>query len=149
MTVERSVVSILAALVFASAGAAGAQAPTRDSTAVAMRIERLPVLDYDGNVIPEELISAAMRPGFGRILRPLLGAIVGALAFTATNYGDHDCDIYDPCTPREEWRRNFAPFTGVIVGVLVGAAIPDGAVNRSKAVELIRSRRRADNAAQK
>lgn len=148
MTVERSVVPILAVLLFASAGAGGAQAPTRDSTAVAMSIQRLPVLDYDGNVIPEDSIAAVMRPG-GRILRPLLGALVGLIAFTATNQPGFACDIYDPCTPREKWRRDVAPVTGLFVGLMVGIAIPNGSVSRSQAVELIRSRRRADKAAQK
>lgn len=148
MTVERSVVPILAVLLFASAGAADAQAPTRDSTAVAMSIQRLPVLDYDGNVIPEDSIAAAMRRG-GRVMRPLLGALAGLLVFTATNQAGHACDIYDPCTPREKWRRDVAPVTGLLVGLMVGIAMPNGSVNRSQAVELIRSRRRADKAAQR
>jgi hypothetical protein len=149
MTFARSVVPILVLVLVSTARAIGAQGPTRDSTAVAFSIQRLPVLDLDGNVIPEDSITAVMQPGHTPFWRPALGVFGGLLMFTVMNLAGHDCDIYDPCTPREEWRQNAAPLTGMLIGLLVSLAYPDGSINRQQAVQLIRGRRQADKAAPK
>src|SRR5688572_3217392 len=46
-----------------------------------LQVDRIAVLDDDGNVIPEELIRATMRPERFRILRPVVGAIAGMTIF--------------------------------------------------------------------
>jgi hypothetical protein len=107
------------------------------------------VLDLDGNVIPEDSITATMRPGHTPIWRPALGVFAGLVMFAVVNQPGHDCDIYDPCTPREEWRQSAAPLTGMLVGLLVSLAFPDGSINRVQAVQLIRGRRQADKTAPK
>lgn len=124
-----------------------AQQPTVDASAVAMRAQPLPVLDDYGVAISEDLIRATMR-GKGRraLLNPLTGALIGLSVFAlATNPG-LECSIYEPCTPREEFYMNTGPVVGMIVGILVGAALPDGSVNREQAVALLRDRRRAASA---
>ena len=116
---------------------------------MAVRAERLPVLDDDGNVIPEDLIAATMRPGGHNVLRPLVGVLMGLLVFVVTSQPQNDaaCDIYEPCTPREEWRRTYAPWTGLAVGLMVGFALPNGSIDRWKAVETLRAQRRTEKAA--
>ena len=128
---------------------ANAQQPTVDATAVAVRAERLPVLDDDGNVIPEAAIQQLMRPPKWQIRRPLVGALFGMLMFTLANQpaGNADCSVYTPCTPREEWRQGSAPLVGLIVGTMLGFATPDGRVDRWRAVEMIREARRNAKAA--
>lgn len=121
-----------------------AQQPTVDASAVAMRARPLPVLDKYGEVISEELIRATMR-GKGRraVFNPIILALLGGIAFAAATNPGHDCDIYDPCTPQEEFYMNKGPLVGMLVGALVGAATPDGSVNRERAVRLLRERRSA------
>jgi hypothetical protein len=123
--------------------AVGAQAPTIDSTAVAMRAERLPVVDNGGNVIPEAAIEARIRPGRWRVTKTLLGALAGLIVFVLATDPSAECLSWDPCTPREEWMSDTGPWVGLIVGGLVGAAIPDGRVDRWRAIEIIRAERSA------
>src|SRR5688500_3601857 len=101
------------------------QAPTIDSTAVAARAELLPVVDDAGNIIPESEIQARLRPPRWRVMRPLLGALAGGLVFALFNDPSAECVPWDPCTPREEWRMDTGPLFGLVVGALVGAALPD------------------------
>ena len=119
-----------------------AQVPTVESTAVAARAELLPVVDDDGNVIPESEIEARLRGPRWRIMRPLVGALAGTLLFAVFNTPEAQCVSWDPCTPREEWRIEAGPLFGLVVGAVVGAATPDGRVDRWRAVELIRAERR-------
>jgi hypothetical protein len=137
---------LLPALLFAPM-VAGAQSPERDSTAVAARIERLAVLDDDGNPIPEELIQQKLRRPKWRTLRPVLGATVGLVLFALATSPGPVCLDFDPCSPREEFMEGTGWAVGAIVGGLVGAALPDGKVDRWRAVELIREERRAAKAA--
>lgn len=142
MSLSRSV--LLAFLVLWAAIPAGAQAPTLDSTAVAARVERLAVYDDDGKLISEREILATMRPPRWGVWRPAVGALTGLLIFVlATNPGS-DCTIYDPCTPRERFRRDLGPFIGLAVGAMLGFTIPDQSVDRWQAVEIIRAQRRAE-----
>ena len=119
-----------------------AQPPTIDSTAVAARAELLSVVDNDGNVIPESEIAARIRPGRWRKTAVAVGALLGLIAFAVTNEPGPQCVGWDPCTPREEWRRDAAPFFGLLIGGLTFAAIPKG-VDRWRAIELIRAEREA------
>lgn len=124
-----------------------AQQPTVEASAVAMRAQPLPVLDHDGQVISEDLIRATMRDRGGRrVLYVLVSAIAGSAVFAALTRPDHDCSIYDPCTPQEKYYRDHAPLVGLFVGSLVGAMIPNYSVDRARAVEILRERRRAARA---
>jgi hypothetical protein len=58
-----------------------------------------------------------------------------------------DCSIYDPCSQREKYFNRGGPFVGLLVGGLIGAALPVGKVDRAEAVEKIRAERRAAKAA--
>ena len=120
-----------------------AQAPTIDSTAVAMRAVRLPVVDNEGNVIPESEIDAKLRRGRWGVTKSLIGALVGTVLFALATDPSAECVSWDPCTPREEWMSDNGPLVGLVVGALVGAAIPDGGVDRWRAIEIIRAERTA------
>lgn len=123
---------------------AHAQQPTIDASAIAMRAQPLPVVDDYGQVISEDLIHVTMRDRTGRSLAfTVVGALVGVIVFAARTSPSHDCTIYDPCTPQEEYYRDKGPLVGLFVGALVGAAIPNGSVDREGAVKLLRARRRA------
>jgi hypothetical protein len=111
-----------------------------------LQVDRIAVLDDDGNVIPEELIRATMRPERFRILRPVVGAIAGMTIFAVATMPPGDCSIYDPCSPREKYMYGAGPFVGLLVGGLIGAALPVGKVDRAEAVEKIRAERRAAKA---
>ena len=119
-----------------------AQAPTIDSTAVAARAERLPVLDNSGNVIAESEIAALIRPGRWRVTKVVIGGLLGLIAFAAASDPGPMCVDWDPCSPREEWMMNAAPWFGMLIGGLTFAAIPGG-VDRWHAIELIRAQRDA------
>jgi len=123
-----------------------AQAPTADSAAAA-RTELLPVLDNDGGIIPEWEIAARIRPGRWRVAKVVIGGLVGSIAFAAMNQPGAQCEPWDPCTPREEWRMNAAPLFGLVIGALTFAAIPGG-VDRWHAIELIRLERQEAKQAQ-
>jgi hypothetical protein len=112
-----------------------------------LQVDRIAVLDDDGNVIPEELIRATMRPERFRILRPVVGALVGMAIFAAATMPPGDCSIYEPCSPREKYLNGFGPSVGLVVGALIGAALPVGKIDRAEAVEMIRAERRAAKAA--
>ena len=146
MNPKRSLLLLALTVPFALANA---QQPTVEATAVAVRAERLPVLDDDGNVISEDAIQQLMRPPKWQIRRPLVGALVGLVMFTLANQpaGNADCSVYNPCTPREEWRQSGAPLIGLIVGTMLGFATPDGRIDRWRAVEMIREERRNAKAA--
>jgi hypothetical protein len=111
-----------------------------------LQVDRIAVLDDDGNVIPEELIRATMRPERFRILRPVVGGLAGMAIFAAATMPPGDCSVYDPCSPREKYMYGVGPFVGLLVGGLVGAALPVGKVDRADAVERIRAERRAAKA---
>lgn len=126
-----------------------AQTPSRDSTAVAVGIQRLPVLYDDGTVIPESLIAERMRPVGGRVWRPAALGVLGMIVYTLASQpkGNAECDIYDPCTPREEWRAQFAPWVGLAVGIMAGVATRgNGRIDRWRAVEMLRAERRLQSA---
>jgi hypothetical protein len=138
----RAARSLLLALLLPVLSAA-AQAPTVDSTAVAARIDRLPVLDDAGDVISEELIQFTMRPPRWVIRRPLLGALTGFVVFALASDPGRNCSPYEPCSPREKWTRDVGPLLGIFVGAVVGIALPDQSIDRWRAVEIIRAERRA------
>jgi hypothetical protein len=132
----------LGALSLTIACQALAQAPTVDASATAVRAVPLPVLDNYGDVIAEDLIRATMRDGSRSLLKPILGAVIGGIVFASIAAPEHACDIYDPCTPQEEFYRDNAPKLGVIAGALIGAAFMMREVDRETAVELLRARPR-------
>ena len=119
---------------------AAAQQPTVDAAATGARIERLPVYDDAGTVIPEELIRQTMKPPSNRRLW-LVGSIVGLITFTMATRTDGDCSIYEPCSPREKWRKQWGPWVGFGVGTLVGLSYPTG-TDREAAITQIRRERR-------
>jgi hypothetical protein len=117
--------------------AAGGQQPTMDATAVGARVERLPVYDNAGVVISEELIRQTMKPPSARRFF-LFGSLAGLIVFTvATRTGDRDCSIYEPCSPREKFKKSWGPWVGFGVGTLVGLSAPTG-VDREAAIKQIR-----------
>lgn len=108
-----------------------------------MRALSLPVLDDDGKPIPEDLILATMRPANDakQVRHPLIGGLVGLIVFAVWTDPGHACDEYDPCTPKERWKRDNGNFVGLVVGFLVGLAQADGRIDRAEAVRLLRAER--------
>lgn len=137
---------IVLLIAFALPAPTAAQAPVVDSTAVAASIERLPVLDDEGNVIPEGMIQLKMRPAQWGIRRPLVGALVGLVLLAAVTNPGRDCDPYEPCSPRERFMRDTGPVLGLVVGTLIGLTVEDKSIDRWQAVELIRAERLAAKA---
>jgi hypothetical protein len=131
-----------ALLLLCPAALLGAQPPTANPVAMGNRMEPLQVLDDAGKVITEQEIQARLQPRLGRrfyLVGGISGVVLGAII------GSHprrDCDIYEPCSPRENFRKDNAWWVGLIAGTLFGASIPDG-VNREQAVANIRAERRA------
>ena len=116
-----------------------------DRTRVAELDSLLPILDDAGQVISEDDIRAAMSDGSARrLMFGSLGALVGLVVFQLalpTN-GDADCDIYEPCTEREEYYREWGLVAGALSGALVVGMAPEYGRDRYKAVEFIRALRR-------
>ena len=104
----------------------------------------LPVLDHAGNVIPEALIQETMRPAKIRARRVIPGMILGAILFGAITTPGHDCSIYDPCTQREKFRQSYGWLTGLVAGGLLFAATAGEPIDRERAIQMIRDKRRAD-----
>jgi hypothetical protein len=112
-----------------------------DATAFGARVERLPVYDEAGALISEELIRQTMKPPSARRFF-LFGSLAGLAVFTvATRTGDRDCSIYEPCSPREKFRKSWGPWVGFGVGTLVGLSVPTG-VDREAAIKQLRRERR-------
>jgi hypothetical protein len=120
---------------------AAAQQPTVAAATTGVRVERLPVFDDAGEIISEELIRQTMKPPSKRRFF-LFGSLAGLAIFTvATRTGDRDCSIYEPCSPREKFRKSWGPWIGFGVGTLVGLAVPTD-VDREAAIKKIRHERR-------
>ena len=116
---------------------AGAQAPSIDSSAVAVRSERLPVLFDDGTVIPEQIITQTMKPfrmhWWRTVPLTLTSMVVASLVWNRPGYGN--CDIYDPCSERTRYLSAHAPVIGFVVGATLSMAWNAAdIVDREKAV---------------
>lgn len=105
---------------------------------------RLPVYDDYGQIIPEDLIQSKLKAPSKRwwVLHTTLVWVV----FVAATRPGADCTIYDPCTPREEFRAQHGLWIGLPVGAMIATAINVG-VDRERAVWIIRSERRRAAAA--
>lgn len=119
---------------------AGIRRPAMDSL--------LPVLDDSGQVIPEDLILATMRPASTArsVVRFAVGALIGGLLFNVVTPhppGHADCSIYEPCTNQERVYRDFSWVVGAGVGMTIAWAAGSNEVTRWKAVEILRAKRRA------
>lgn len=132
---------LLLLLLLCSAGLIGAQSPTMNPVAVGNRMKPLQVLDDAGNVISEQEIQARLEPRYRRRLY-LVGSVGGLIVGAIVGSKPHRaCDIYEPCSPRENFRKGNAWWVGMVAGTLLGFSFPDG-VNREQAVAKIRAERR-------
>jgi hypothetical protein len=132
-------------LLLSATSLVGAQPPTMTPAAVGNRMEPLQVLDDAGKVITEQEIQALLQPRYGRRLY-VVGAAAGLLLGVAVSSSPRRaCDIYEPCSPRENFRKDHAWWVGLAAGTMIGFALPDG-VNREQAVAAIRAKRRGSSA---
>jgi hypothetical protein len=116
-----------------------------DRARVAELDSLLPILDDAGQVITEDEIRAAMNDGNGRrLLYSSLGALIGMLVLYNAVPGnvDADCSIYEPCSDREQFYRDWSLGVGAIAGGLILGMAPEYGRDRYKAVEHIRAIRR-------
>jgi hypothetical protein len=116
-----------------------------DRARVAELDSLLPILDDAGQVITEDDIRAAMSDGGGRrLMYTTLGALIGALVLYNAVPGnlDADCSVYEPCTEREEFYRDWSVVVGGVTGALITGMAPEYGRDRFEAVEYIRALRR-------
>ncbi|MCA9736031.1 MAG: hypothetical protein R3E98_00335 [Gemmatimonadota bacterium] len=125
-----------------------ASVPEAVLATVPQEVDRLPVYDDAGVVIPYAEISERVsnRSGAAWVLGMVLGALGGAVGVGLTRYDCVEDDVYasNRCSPRESAMRVAVPVGLSTVGIVLGivAGVEYERVTWREALEQIRRERR-------